>query len=74
MANTFLEVIAKADGTFASEVDGSGTRASVSNSWMNYEEFRPGIVARLAPKLTVDDSTAVADAVTILSTRKRLCP
>ena len=74
MANTFLDVIAKPDGTYASEVDGSGTRASVSASWMNYEEFRTGIVARLAPRLTVEESTAVADAITILSTRKRLCP
>ena len=74
MANTFLEVIAKPDGSYASEVDGSGMRASVSGAWMNYEEFRSGIVARLLPRLTVDDSTPEADAVSILSTRKRLCP
>jgi len=40
---------------------------------MSYEEFRPGIVARLAPKLTVDATTPTADAITILSQRKRLC-
>jgi hypothetical protein len=74
MANTFLEVIAKPDGTYASEVDGSGTRASVSGSWMSYEEFRGGIVARLSPKLTIDASTSLGDAISILSTRKRLCP
>jgi len=74
MANTFLDVIAKPDGTYASEVDGSGTRASVSGSWMNYEEFRAGIVARLSPKLTVETSTSVEEAISILSLRKRLCP
>jgi hypothetical protein len=74
MANTFLEVIAKADGTYAGEVDGSGTRASVSGSWMNYEEFRSGIVARLSPNLTLSATTPVAEAISILSLRKKLCP
>jgi hypothetical protein len=76
IANTFLEVIAKPDGTYADHVDGikGGTRPAISNSWMSYEEFRPGIVARLAPKLTIDASTPTADAITILSQRKRLCP
>jgi hypothetical protein len=74
MANTFLDLIAKPDGTYASKVDGTGSRAGVSGSWMNYEEFRSGIVARLSPKLTVDETTSPAAAVGILSTRKRLCP
>jgi hypothetical protein len=74
IANTFLEVIAKPDGTYASEVDGSGTRASVSGSWMNYEELRAGIVARLSPSLTIDANTPVGTAISILSQRKKLCP
>jgi hypothetical protein len=76
MASTFLEVIARPDGTYASHVDfkGGTTRPSISGSWMNYEEFRPGIVARLLPRLTTDASTSLADGVSILSQRKRLCP
>ncbi len=75
IANTFLEVIARPDGTYAEHVDGmkGGTRPTISGSWMNYEEFRAGIVARLQPRLTVDASTPLADAITILSQRKRLC-
>jgi hypothetical protein len=74
MANTFLEVIAKPDGTYAGNVDGTGTRASVSDSWMNYEEFRAGIVQRLHPTLvTVDDTIDVGSAISVLSLRQRLC-
>jgi hypothetical protein len=73
MANTFFELVVKPDGTYAAHVDGKGTRPVVSNSWTNYEEFRPGIVARLQPKLTVDGMTPVPDAITILGLRKRFC-
>src|SRR5207248_10116953 len=47
IANTFFELVAKPDGTYAAHVDGKGTRAVLSNSWTNYEEFRSGNVARL---------------------------
>jgi hypothetical protein len=74
IANTFLHVIAKPDGTFASEVDGSGKRAHVSASWMNYEEFQSGVVEKLKPQLRiVDEKTDVNSAIGILAMRKRWC-
>jgi hypothetical protein len=74
IANTFFELIAKPDGTYADHVDGKGSRAVVSNSWTSYEEFRPGIVRRLHPVMTVDASTPLATAIQILQLRKSLCP
>jgi hypothetical protein len=73
IANTFFELVAKPDGTYAAHVDGKGSRATLSNSWTNYEEFRPGIVARLNPVLTIDDTTPVSTAIGILSMRKKFC-
>ena len=73
IANTFFELVAKPDGTYAAHVDGKGTRAVVSNSWTNYEEFRPGIVSRLNPSLAIDDTTPVSTAIGILSMRKKFC-
>jgi hypothetical protein len=74
IANTFFELIAKPDGTYADHVDGKGSRTTLSTSWTNYEEFRPGIVARLVPVMTVDAMTAPPDAVTILNLRRKYCP
>jgi hypothetical protein len=73
IANTFHELVAKPDGTYAAHVDGKGSRATLSNSWTNYEEFRPGIVARLNPVLTVDDTTPVSTAIGVLGMRKKFC-
>jgi hypothetical protein len=73
IANTFFELVAKPDGTYAAHVDGKGMRAVVSNSWTNYEEFRSGIVARLHPTLAVSAGTAPADALQVLSLRKKFC-
>jgi hypothetical protein len=74
MANTFLDVIAQPGGTYAANVDGTGTRAEVSDAWLNYEEFRPGIVAALHPNLTtVDTSTNIATAIAMLGLRQKLC-
>jgi hypothetical protein len=73
MANTFFELVAKPDGTYADHVDGKGSRATVSNSWTNYEEFRTGIVARLQPVLTIDAMTPVPDAITRLNLRRKFC-
>ena len=73
MANIFFELIAKPDGTYAARVDGVGMRAVVSNSWLKYDQFRSGIIARLQPKLTVDDATTVPDGIAALSTRRQFC-
>jgi hypothetical protein len=73
MANTFFELVAKPDGTYADHVDGKGSRATVSNSWTNYEEFRAGIVARLQPNLTTDAMTPVEEAITRLGLRRKFC-
>jgi len=73
IANTFHELVAKTDGTYAAYVDGTGMRAAVSTSWTNYEEFRPGIVARLVPALAVTATTPPGAALTALNLRKRFC-
>jgi hypothetical protein len=73
MANTFFELVAKPDGSYAAHVDGKGTRPVISNSWTNYEEFRAGIVARLQPNLTIDRTTPVPAAIAILGLRKKFC-
>jgi len=73
VANTFFELVAKPDGTYAAHVDGKGMRAALSNSWSNYEEFRTGIIARLHPTLTVDATTDVATAIQLLSLRQQFC-
>jgi len=73
MADTFLQVIAKPDGTFAGNVDGTGSRTSVSSSWVGYEEFREGIYRILFTQATVQSArTNVGTAVGLLSTRKKL--
>jgi hypothetical protein len=70
IADTFLEVIAKPDGTFANKVTGTGTRASVSTSWVGYEPFRAGIYQRIVTDATLADAqTNVATAISILSLR-----
>jgi hypothetical protein len=73
IANTFFELVAKPDGTYATHITGKGTRAAISTSWTNYEEFRAGIVARLVPDLAVDAMTPLPDAVTRLSLRRKFC-
>jgi hypothetical protein len=75
MANTFLDVIAQPGGAYAANVDGTGTRSAVSDAWLNYEEFRPGIAATLHPNLTtIGASTAIPTAIAVLSMRQKLCP
>ena len=73
IANTFFEKVIKPDGTYATHITGKGTRAAISASWTNYEEFRAGIVARLVPDLTVDAMTPLPDAVTRLNLRRKFC-
>jgi hypothetical protein len=74
IANTFLQLVAKPDGTYAAHVDGKGSRAAVSTSWTNYDEFAPGITRRLVPVLTIDATTPLANAITILNLRRKYCP
>jgi hypothetical protein len=73
IANTFYEKVAKPDGTYATHITGKGTRAAISPSWTNYEEFRAGIIARLVPVLTIDAMTPPPDAVTRLNLRRKYC-
>jgi hypothetical protein len=73
IANTFFEKVIKPDGTYATHITGKGTRAAISTSWTNYEEFRAGIVTRLVPDLSVDAMTLLPDAVTRLNLRRKFC-
>lgn len=73
MADTFLQVIAKPDGTFADFVDGKGTRTSVSTSWVNYEDFRTGIYKTIiTPTVQANAATNAGTALGILSIKAHL--